>query len=290
MGGAGGAAPDGCAGVLICPVCGEPLAGDGRTLRCPRGHSFDRAREGYYHLLPAGHGRSKIRGDTREMVRARRRFLERGHYAPLAQAIRERVSRERASTVLEVGCGAGYYIGGVARDAGEWPAPDSGRSFIGVDVSKEAVRLAARTYRDVCFLVNDVKRRLTVADGSVDVLLDIFAPRNPAEFARVVRPGGLLVVVIPRPDHLSELRERLPLLGIEPEKKARALQQFGAAFHLEAEVVVEYRRVLEPADVLDLVGMTPSAWHVDAEALAAVEGWGPVPVTIGVDVLLFRRS
>lgn len=290
MGEVGGPAPDGCAGVLICPVCGEPLAGDGRTLRCPRGHSFDRAREGYYHLLPAGHGKSGIRGDTREMVRARRRFLERGHYAPLAQVIRARVSREKASTVLEAGCGEGYYIGGLARDAEGWPAPAAGRCFLGVDVSKEAVRIAARAHRNVCFLVNDVKRRLTVADGSVDVLLDIFAPRNPAEFARVVRTGGLLVVVIPRPDHLAELRERLPLLGIEVGKRERAAEQFDPAFRLEAEEVVEYRRVLEPAEVLDLVGMTPSAWHMDAGVLAAVEGWGRVPVTIGVEVLLFRRS
>ena len=315
--------PGRCAGVLICPVCGDPLVGDGRTLRCPRGHSFDRAREGYYHLLPAGRGRSKIRGDTREMVRARRRFLERGHYEPLLQAIRERVSREiqgrasrgiegrvsagtdahvsheipqpappeirapashgRVLTILEAGCGEGYYIGGLVEAIG---APCC---FIGVDVSKDAVRLAARAHRDVCFLVNDVKHRITVADRSVDVLLDVFAPRNPGEFARVVREGGLLLVAIPQDAHLRELRERLPLIGIEPGKRDRTVEQLAAAFRPEWEETVEYRRALEPEEVLDLVGMSPSAWHVGEELRAAVEALGRVTVTVSVLVMGFRR-
>lgn len=307
--------PAQCAGVLICPVCGGPLAGDGPALRCSRGHSFDRARAGYYHLLPAGHGRSKIRGDTREMVRARRRFLERGHYEPLLRRVQERVSREiqgrvsrevegrvsretpgrvsrdsqalawreRVATILEAGCGEGYYIGGLARAIG---APCC---FIGVDVSKDAVRLAARAHREVCFLVNDVKHRITVADRSVDVLLDVFAPRNPGEFARVVREGGLLLVVIPRDDHLRELRERLPLIGIEPGKRDRTAEQFAGAFRLESEEVVEYRRELGAEEVLDLVGMTPSAWHVGEELRAEVEALGRAMVTVSVLVMGFRR-
>lgn len=323
--------PGWCAGVLICPVCGDPLVGDGRTLRCPRGHSFDRAREGYYHLLPAGHGRSKIRGDTREMVRARRRFLERGHYEPLLRAIQERVSREiegrvprevqarvspdvgehgsgeietrvsreapepvspeiqapvspeRVPTIVEAGCGEGYYIGGLARALG---APCC---FIGVDVSKDAVRLAARAHREVCFLVNDIKHRITVADRGVDVLLDVFAPRNPGEFARIVREGGLLMVAIPQDDHLRELRERLPLLGIEPGKRDRTVEQFADAFRPESEEAVEYRRELGPEEVLDLVGMSPSAWHVGEELRAEVEALGRATVTVSVLVMGFRR-
>src|SRR5690606_9551157 len=163
------------------------------------------------------------------------------------------------------------------------------RCFIGVDVSKEAVRLAARAYPDVVFLVNDVKHRVTVADGSVDVLLDVFAPRNPGEFARVVRDGGLLLVAIPGDDHLRELRERLPLLGIEPGKRERTVEQFAGAFRLESEEVVEYRRELGAEEVVDLVGMTPSAWHVEEDALAEAATWGAVTVTVSVLVMGFRR-
>ena len=257
------------------------------------------------------------------MVRARRRFLERGHYGPLLRAIQERVSREvqgramrgvdgrvsgemdgrvsgeipepvspeiqaaesrgRVPTILEAGCGEGYYIGGLARAIG---APCC---FIGVDVSKDAVRLAARAHREVCFLVNDVKHRITVADGSVDVLLDVFAPRNPGEFARVVREGGLLLVAIPQDDHLRELRERLPLIGIEPGKRERTVEQFAGAFRPESEEAVEYQRALEPEEVLDLVGMSPSAWHVGEDLRAEVEAFGRATVTVSVLVMGFRR-
>ena len=202
-----------CSGVLICPVCGEHLFEADRSLRCARGHTFDRAREGYVHLLPAGHGRSKLQGDTREMVEARRRFLERGHYEPVSRAINAyakqqlcaRGGSERALTMVEAGCGEGYYLGHLAQSVP--PAPHGQEHcFIGLDLSKEALRRAARTYESVCFLVNDIKHRICIADGCVDLLLDVFAPRNPDEFKRIMRPNGLLVVTIPQEDHLTELR------------------------------------------------------------------------------------
>lgn len=276
----------------MCPVCGEPLAADERTLRCAERHAFDRARDGYCHLLPAGHGKTAIRGDTREMLLARRRIFERGLYAPLADAVAECVVRETVSsefTVLDVGCGEGHYVGRVARAIAE-RAPDAVRCCIGVDVSKDALKLAARAHRDVCFLVNDVRHRLTVADACVDVLLDVFAPRNVTEFARVVRDDGLLVVVIPDERHLQELRERLPLLGIEPDKRERAIARLGAAFRLESEQVVEYGRELEAEDVLDLLRMTPNAWHLDAADVERVASWRRANVTFAMHVLAFRRG
>ena len=278
-------------GLLVCPVCGEPLAADGRTLRCARRHAFDRAREGYCHLAPAGHGKSALRGDTREMLRARRRIFERGLYAPLAEALADRVLQEGISelTVLDAGCGEGYYIGHVARAISE-RVGDGTCCAIGVDVSKDALKLAARAHRDVCFVVNDVTRRLTVADRCVDVLLDVFAPRNAAEFARVLKRGGLLVVVIPDARHLAELRERLPLLGIEPGKRERAIERLGDAFRLEAERVIEYRRALEAEDVLDLVRMTPNAWHLDAEDIEPMKSWPRTDVTFAMRMLSFRRG
>ncbi|HEX6992524.1 MAG TPA: methyltransferase domain-containing protein [Gammaproteobacteria bacterium] len=226
------------------------------------------------------------------MLRARRRIFERGLYAPLAEAVAERVVREPISpgfTVLDAGCGEGYYVGRAARAIAE-RAPDEACCSIGVDVSKDALRLAARAYRDVCFVVNDVKHRLTVADACVDVLLDVFAPRNAAEFARVVRDGGLLVVVIPGAGHLQELRGRLPLLGIEPGKRERAIARLGAAFRLESEQAVEYRRELEAEDVLDLLRMTPNAWHLDAADVDPVTSWRRADVTFAMQVLAFRRG
>ncbi|HEX7119866.1 MAG TPA: hypothetical protein VF212_13830 [Longimicrobiales bacterium] len=363
---------------LICPVCAEPLSADGRTLRCPRGHAFDEAREGYVDLLPAGHGRSRIRGDTAEMVRARRRFLERGHYDRIAAALEARVARhltERAAAgeatrstagapeatrrraarmhrpthathertgaprapadnpagpavpvILEVGCGEGIYIGRLSRSlagagdaggirdratAGNEESAGSGiiegsgiragsaggrasenariRCF-GLDVSRDALRRAARAYPAVRFFRNDVKHRICLADASVDVLLDVFAPRNPAEFARVVRRRGLLLVAIPNERHLAELRTELPLLGIEPDKRERVAAQLGAAFRSVGEDVLEYRTEMTGDDVADLLRMTPNYWHLGEAELARAAELPPRAVTVAVTVLAFRRG
>lgn len=224
------------------------------------------------------------------MARARRRVFERGVLEPVADAIGARVAAERATrrlTVLDAGCGEGYYIGRIAASF-EGTASESA-CFIGVDVSKEALRLAARAHRAACFVVNDVKHRLTVASGSVDVLLDAFAPRSAAEFARVVHEGGLLLVAMPEQDHLGELRERLPLLGIEPGKRERAIEQLDAAFRLESEEVVDYVRELAADETLDLLRMTPNAWHLDAETLEQARAWGRARVTFSVRLLALRR-
>lgn len=281
---------------FICPVCGGPLTGLDRALRCARGHSFDRAREGYVNLLPAGHGRSKRHGDSAGMLVARRRFLERGYYEPIARAIEEHgtghLSEVRAGghvsgamTIVEAGCGEGYYIGRLARSAAS--ARDC---FIGFDISRPAVRMAARAHRNVTFIMNDVHHGISLADSSVDLLLNIFAPRNPAEFGRVMRPGGLLMVTIPGEGHLRELRALFPLLGIEPGKRERTVALFERAFSLVGEEAIEYRVAMDGGDAADLLAMTPNFWHVDEASLAAAAALGGLEVTIACTILRFHAT
>jgi 23S rRNA (guanine745-N1)-methyltransferase len=291
-----------CPGVLTCPVCGGALGDVGRSLRCPREHTFDRAREGYVHLLPAGHGRSRLTGDTRAMVTARRRFLERGYYEPLSEAINAHGAAHLeaggsprraggARVAVDVGCGDGYYIGRLARALAA--APDAGHGPLccyGVDVSREAVRVAAQGWPDVTFLVNDVKHRLCVADGGADLLLNVFAPRSPSEFGRVLRPGGLLLVAIPGGSHLAELRATLPMLGIEDDKPERTAARLAGAFELAGDDALDYPREMPADHILDLLRMTPHHWHLDDDALEGVASLDPVEVTISMRLLRFRRT
>ncbi len=288
-----------CTDILICPVCGAGLSDVDRSLRCPQRHTFDRAREGYVHLLPAGHGRSARTGDAREMLQARRRFLDAGWYAPLADAVSARAlahlaghtgaphsGTARPAAVLDAGCGEGYYLGRLAEHA---RSTNIDACFLGVDIATDAVRLAARRYRGIGFYVSDVKHRLCVADASIDVLLNIFAPRNAAEFARVLRPDGLLLVVVPEQEHLAELRALLPLLDVEPDKRDRTIERLEPELELAGEESLAWSLALPHDAVADLVRMTPSYRHTGEAPLADVAARGPVTTSLCVRLLTLHR-
>jgi len=259
-----------------CPVCRAPLARAGDVLACASGHSFDVAREGYVNLLPTQHRTRGIGGDTAPMLQARRRFLEAGHYRPLLDLLAEKVavglgesSATDSSVVLEVGSGEGYYVAGVAEALARSGA---GVEFLGMDVAKAAAKTAAKRYSDVTFFVGDVNKRIYLCDASVDVLLDVFAPRNPLEFARVLRGEGTLLVTIPGDAHLASLRSALGLLEIQEDKEAKVLARLEGTFRLAGRSELCYELALSPAEVADLVAMGPNQWHRgatgDGEALA----------------------
>ncbi|BCB80010.1 methyltransferase domain-containing protein [Phytohabitans flavus] len=264
---------------LRCPVCGEPLdgapAGAGPApapdaLRCPRGHSFDVARQGYVNLST---GRSPHSGDTAEMVAARAEFLDAGHYdfisAALAGAAR---AAYPGGLVLDAGAGTGRHLAAVL-DA--LPAAPG----LALDVSKPALRRAARAHPRAGAAICDTWGRLPVADGSAGVVLDVFAPRNGPEFRRVLRPGGVLLVVTPAAEHLAELVERLSLLQVDPDKAERVAASLEGQFALAEETALTRTLTLSPREASTLVGMGPSAWHTTPVAL-------PGPITVAASVRL----
>ncbi len=285
-----------CVFPLICPVCAQPLALAGNALRCEQGHTFDLSREGYANLLRGGGKKSATMGDTREMAQARRRFLDAGHYAPLSQAINEtaRAALEPAlfpapPVVVEAGCGEGYYIAQL-RDALAETLPHGELCTVGLDISKEAVRLAAKRHRSTRFVVADIWQQLPLADQSVQVLLNVFAPRNPSEFARVIDPNGRLLIVIPAPSHLAALREEFGLLDIEADKQQRVTEQLADAFVLVSEQALSFPIPLAGAALQDLVQMTPNFWHQSPDAAAALATRPVTPIQVAFQLLLFHPT
>ncbi|PZF97434.1 putative RNA methyltransferase [Micromonospora deserti] len=273
---------------LRCPVCGQPLAevtaGTARALRCPRRHSFDVARQGYVNLLA---GRAPHAGDTAEMVAARADFLAAGHYdlisaalATAAEAATVAVSGSGAyPLVVDAGAGTGRHLAAVLA-----ALPDA--VGLALDVSKPALRRAARAHPRAAAALADTWRRLPLADASTAVLLNVFAPRNGAEFHRILDPAGTLLVVTPAEDHLAELVDALGLLRVDPAKADRVAESLGG--HFAAESASERRRelALTGAEVATLVGMGPSAWHTDPAGLAARVTALPEPVRVTVAVRL----
>lgn len=271
-----------------CPICKEPLlpAEDRTAYSCLNRHSFDVARQGYVNLLPAQHRSRGIDGDTTDMLQARRSFLDRGSFEPLRALLAEEVryalsARPPGQTpaVLEVGCGEGYYIGGITEAL---VAEDA--LFLGSDLSKPAVRMAAKRYESAAFFVADLNRRLYLRDESVAVLLDVFAPRNPDEFARVLEPGGVALVAIPAPDHMATVSESLGLLEIESDKERRVLERLAEGFELDERRELRFELTLDAEEVRDYVAMGPNRWHDQARPIE-----GSIQTTASFIVLRFRR-
>ncbi len=264
--------------LLLCPLCGERFAAGERALRCERGHTFDVAKQGYVNLLP-GDARPGT-ADSAEMVRARVEFLAAGHYAPLAGALARAVPDD-AATVLDAGAGTGYYL---AHALDRLP-PAIG---LALDLSKFALRRAARAHPRARAAVWDVWQPLPVRSAAVDVVLNVFAPRNPAEFHRVLRDGGTLLVVTPEPDHLAELRAgRAGMLDVDADKAERLAEALTASglFHPAESVALSYEMSLTAGEAADAIGMGPSARHLAGppEILAAPR------VTASFRVSAYRR-
>ncbi|SDQ72023.1 putative RNA methyltransferase [Thermostaphylospora chromogena] len=283
--------------LLVCPVCRDDLALRPGVLRCARGHSFDVARQGYVSLLTGS--RAPGTADTAAMVAARERFLGAGHYAPLAGRLAEVVraalpastgatppgEREGGpgGTVVDAGAGTGYYLA----------AALTGRARgVALDISKYAARRAARAHPRIGAVVADLWRPLPLRDACADVVINVFAPRNGPEFARVLRPGGRLVVVTPERGHLDPLVGLLGLLSVDEDKERRVARSLGAWFREVDRGREGFSMSLGPEAVEAAVSMGPSAWHADPEPLRERIGALPNPVTVTASfrVSVFERA
>lgn len=270
---------------LICPICAQPLADYTQTWQCPAGHSFDVAREGYVNLLRRHKKLPEMVGDASEMLRARREFLAQGYYEPLSDVVNglvvTAVAGQPTPVIVDVGCGEGYYLRRLGQQLTGQPA-----ALFGVDIAKTAVRLAAKRVGGYGrFLVADVHDKLPFADQSVQVLLNLFAPRHPAEFARLIAPGGLLLVVIPAPDHLQSLRSQFGLIGIQAEKQAFLAAQFADLFTVQSVQTMAFPLHLDNHSLSLLIQMMPGARHLtppQQEAIAQT----PVVETVASFVVL----
>jgi 23S rRNA (guanine745-N1)-methyltransferase len=262
---------DGALPYLRCPICGQALHQEQHALRCPRGHSFDMARQGYADLSA---GRLPHVGDTPEMVADREAFLAAGHYDFIAAALAEAVP---GGFVVDAGVGTGAYLARVLADA---PAATG----LGVDVSKPALRRAARAHPRAAAILADVWGRLPIADASADAVLNVFAPRNGAEFHRILRPGGRLLVITPADEHLRELIATHGLIRVDPDKQERVRESLDE--HFEPDYADDLSRELRltAVEARTLIGMTPSARHVPVATLPTEA----VTVTAAVRLTVYR--
>ncbi|TDC56275.1 methyltransferase domain-containing protein [Actinomadura sp. KC345] len=267
---------------LVCPVCGADLELADRGLRCPGGHAFDIARQGYANLLP-GNARPGT-ADTPQMVRARDEFLRAGHFTALAGRVARDISRAEPSLVVDAGAGTGYYLSRILDRS-----PDA--AGLALDISKHAARRAAKAHPRAGAVVADLWRPLPLSDGAADVVVNVFAPRNAAEFHRVLRDEALLVTVTPSPRHLGPLVESLGLLSIDKRKTERTDAALAGYFKLDRREEIDTEALLTHDEVTTLVGMGPSAHHVPPDQLRErlVRLPDPLPAPLSFVLSSYRR-
>lgn len=235
-------------GVYRCPVCGEKLEKDGNVMKCGRSHSFDISREGYVNLLAFSRRSGDSRGDSKEMSRSRRDFLDKGYYSPLAEKLAELIPAYvgESGKVLDICCGEGYYTSFLASRL-------EGIGFYGFDLSKEMVRLAANRKSRAEFFVANLAS-IPVEDSSFDLEMHLFAPFNGAEFARVLKDGGRLISVIPGKDHLMGLKNVLYEKAYPNDEKTPDCAELGKTdvYRVKKTVNIENQN-----DIFALFRMTP---------------------------------
>lgn len=268
---------------FTCPLDGQTLLRTDRSWRCESGHCYDIAREGYVNLLPVQNKKSRDPGDSKEMVAARRRFLQESHYRLIAEATARAVLADipqgSSVAVLDAGCGEGYYLRELAA-----LAQDLTLEVVGLDISKWAVQAAARRSSDMSWVVGS-NARLPLPDASVDRILCMFGFPVYAEFARVLKPAGRLILVEAGPEHLRELREVIyPTLKPRPQQRPVA-----EGFVVRDTVTVQGRMLLQSQEqIADLLTMTPHLYRADADGRARAAALTSLDATI--DALIISHD
>lgn len=263
--------------MLICPNCGKSLERAGNTYECASGHSFDIASAGYCNLL-CGSKPGEFTGDSREMVAARRQFLDGGAYEKLRDAVCERVRALAPHTAVDAGCGEGYYT----REISKCVSGD----VIGIDISKAATQYAAKRDKKTTYVTASAYN-MPVADKSADLVLSLFAPTPAGEFDRILKDDGHVLTVVPGNEHLWELKQAIydePYLNREDKHSLEG-------FELIYKQKVTYEAdVAGTENVKALFSMTPYIHRTSKEGMDRLEMLENIHLTLSFVLLTYIKQ
>jgi len=275
--------------ILLCPNCKNTLTvvDKDKCYRCSNGHSFDIARQGYVNLLTSNQKKSKLPGDSNEMVLSRRDFLSKGYYQPVSNGINVLLLegvKDKQLLVLDIGCGEGYYLNRMIVAAETTGISVNG---YGLDISKDAVKHGASSNKTVTWLVAS-SFNIPMESNGFDRIISVFSPVSGPECARLLKDDGLFVRVLPGLNHLMEIRQIIYPEVLENEnpdaaKTIEGLQCIGVQ-------PVNYTIVLDGLDLNTLVKMTPHYWKTRQADKAALDGISRLSVTVDMQLCVFRKD
>lgn len=270
--------------MLTCPICHTPLTLHGKTYTCHNRHSYDVSKDGYINLHVVQHKNSHTAGDTATSVQARRRFLAGGFYQPLRDKIAQIIAPLAPTTLLDIGCGEGYYTSTLAQFG----------KVIGLDIAKTAIITASKTYKNT-----DIGKHITwvvgtgavlpVADNSVDICTSLFSPLPKKELSRVLRSGGYLLIATPAPMHLHAMRERL-FDVVNPHNPAKFIDGLSPEFALVSQWQIDTPMNLDSQSLGDLIDMTPYTYKAKLEKKTALKNKNNFKMIASFCVYLLRLN
>lgn len=243
----------------ICPLCALPLTLTQRTWGCPQAHKFDMAKEGYVNLLPVQKKNSKDPGDNQQMMFARREFLNAGYYQILSDRVNQLALQYASSAqqILDIGCGEGYYSHRLYNAL----VAHHFCYLQGVDISKSAIKYAAKRYPNLSFCVASAYE-MPIPSNSIDLAIRIYAPSKVEELQRIMAPSGILITVSPGPLHHFALKQQIyDQPRLHPESEAR-VDGFEC---LHQERLSAQLDLNDSKDIGNFLEMTPYAWKFTAE-------------------------
>ena len=243
-----------------CPLCQLALVLTDKIYRCDNNHSFDQAKQGYVNLLPVQFKHSKEPGDNKEMVVARRNFLDKGFYQPLVDKMLELYHKygEVNSPLLDAGCGEGFYT---------HQHKLSENQVYGVDIAKETIKIAAKRYKYCHFSVGTLSK-LSFNDSYFAWIVSVYAPILETEFTRILKDGGYLLTVTPAEKHLFELKALIYKQANEHDVSKSPIENLTL---IEEQKLTYSLHFDNSIDVLNLLAMTPFAFKASKELIAQIE-------------------
>ena len=274
----------------ICPVCDTPLHlhQSAKGYYCDNKHHYDLAKEGYLNLLVVQHKNSKQPGDSRQMMRARRNFLEAGYYQPMAEAVARQVMQQLADkeqpALLDLGCGEGYYSRQIAAHLADQGNPTELRQH-GLDIAKNAILAAAKKQPGAQFVVAS-SDKVPLASANFDMLLKIYAPANDNELRRLVKAGGYLLTVTPGPRHLWQLREFIYRKVKEHPVEAEVPEGFDKI----SDERLQFEITPSSEERMALLQMTPFAWRANDKIRNTIANAGELAIETDFILTLSQRT
>lgn len=239
-----------------CPICSLFLELSSKIYRCENNHCFDEAKEGYVNLLPVQHKHSKSPGDNADMVSARRAFLDKGFYQPLIDKLLA-LYTEYANVelpIFDAGCGEGFYTHQYKNEYNQ---------VYGIDISKSAIKIAAKRYKNCNFSVGTLSQ-LPFEANNIGWINSIYAPILENEFSRVLKTQGYLLTVTPAEKHLIELKSLIYIDAKEHDTSKNPIENLT----LISEETLNYKMdFTESTDIINLLAMTPFAFKASPEVI-----------------------